>query len=177
MTSSIPPWAVRGSRSGRGTMAAILKLIGDPVEYRAILMVGASNLVRYSLYREEANDRFATLLDANQADISTPVISSADNWILLAVTKATGSVATKLHHYKYDTATWTHTNRPIPNMGSEAAGWLLGDEIDMTQGPDACPSAIDAIKAPHYSVSGLFYQCAGFNLHRYVLAHRPVGNR
>ena len=33
------------------------------------------------------------------------------------------------------------------NVGSETAGWLLGDEIDMTQGPGACPNAINAIKA------------------------------
>jgi len=33
------------------------------------------------------------------------------------------------------------------NIGSETDGWLLGDEIDMTQGPGACPNAINAIKA------------------------------
>ena len=33
------------------------------------------------------------------------------------------------------------------NVGSETAGWLLHDEIDMTQGPGACPGAINAIKA------------------------------
>ena len=31
------------------------------------------------------------------------------------------------------------------NVGSETAGWLLQDEIDMTQGPGACPSALDSI--------------------------------
>jgi hypothetical protein len=33
------------------------------------------------------------------------------------------------------------------NHGSETAGWLLGDEIDMTQGPGACPRALNSIKA------------------------------
>ena len=32
-------------------------------------------------------------------------------------------------------------------VGSRTAGWLLGDEIDMTQGPSACPSAINSIKS------------------------------
>ena len=31
-------------------------------------------------------------------------------------------------------------------VGAETAGWLLGDEVDMTQGPGACPGQIDAVK-------------------------------
>jgi hypothetical protein len=31
------------------------------------------------------------------------------------------------------------------NVGSETAGWLLQDEIDMKQGPSACPTALDQI--------------------------------
>ena len=31
------------------------------------------------------------------------------------------------------------------NVGAETAGWLLQDEIDMTQGPGACPTALDGI--------------------------------
>jgi hypothetical protein len=33
------------------------------------------------------------------------------------------------------------------NVGSETSGWFLSDEIDMTQGPSACPSALNALKA------------------------------
>jgi hypothetical protein len=33
------------------------------------------------------------------------------------------------------------------NIGSVVKGWMLGDEIDMTQGPNACPGAIDALKS------------------------------
>jgi hypothetical protein len=33
------------------------------------------------------------------------------------------------------------------NHGSETAGWLLGDEIDMTKGPGACPRVLNSIKA------------------------------
>jgi hypothetical protein len=32
------------------------------------------------------------------------------------------------------------------NHGAETAGWLLGDEIDMTQGPGACRGALNSIK-------------------------------
>ena len=39
----------------------------------------------------------------------------------------------------------THHNRT--GVGSETAGWLLGDEIDMTQGPTACPSQMNGVKA------------------------------
>jgi len=33
------------------------------------------------------------------------------------------------------------------NVGSETSGWLLSDEIDMTHGAGACPSALNARKA------------------------------
>ena len=33
------------------------------------------------------------------------------------------------------------------SIGSETAGWLLADEIDMTEGPGACPSRLDSIKS------------------------------
>jgi hypothetical protein len=34
-----------------------------------------------------------------------------------------------------------------PNIGAETKAWLLGDEVDMTQGPSACPSQINAVKS------------------------------
>jgi hypothetical protein len=37
-----------------------------------------------------------------------------------------------------------HRNRA--NVGTETAGWLLADEIDMTEGPSACNGSLQAIK-------------------------------
>jgi hypothetical protein len=38
-------------------------------------------------------------------------------------------------------------HRSNSNIGSETAGWLLGDEIDMTEGPGACRGTLASIKA------------------------------
>jgi hypothetical protein len=61
------------------------------------------------------------------------------------------------------------------NVGSETAGWLLGDEIDMTRGPGACPGAIDSIKAglpadgrlryANYGKGVLIWGATGYNGH------------
>jgi hypothetical protein len=61
------------------------------------------------------------------------------------------------------------------NVGSETAGWLLGDEIDMTQGPSACPGAIDSIKSrlpadgrlrySNYGKGVLIWGATGYNGH------------
>ena len=61
------------------------------------------------------------------------------------------------------------------NVGSETAGWLLGDEIDMTQGPGACPAAIDSIKNSlpadgrfryaNYGKGVLIWGATGYNRH------------
>jgi hypothetical protein len=61
------------------------------------------------------------------------------------------------------------------NHGSETAGWLLGDEIDMTQGPGACPRALNSIKAglpndgrlrfANYGKGVLNWGASGYNGH------------
>jgi hypothetical protein len=43
------------------------------------------------------------------------------------------------------------------NVGPETRGWLLGDEIDMTQGPSACPSVMNANKATIENPGGRLY--------------------
>ena len=48
------------------------------------------------------------------------------------------------------------------NVGSETSGWLLSDEIDMTQGESACPSALNSLRAQmHSSHRGLVYDNYG----------------
>ena len=42
------------------------------------------------------------------------------------------------------------------SVTQEGAGWLLGDERDMTEGPGACPSAMDQAKATIANPGGLF---------------------
>ena len=42
-------------------------------------------------------------------------------------------------------------------VGSETAGWLLGDEVDMQQGPSACPGVMNQRKASLANPGGRFY--------------------
>ena len=59
------------------------------------------------------------------------------------------------------------------NVGPETSGWLLSDEIDMTQGAGACPSALNARKARILSGHrGLLYD----NYGRHLLAPRSAGS-
>ena len=65
-------------------------------------------------------------------------------------------------------------DRP-PTLGSETAGWLLGDELDMTEGGAACPDNINAIKNglpadgrfryANYGKGVLIWGATGFNGH------------
>lgn len=41
---------------------------------------------------------------------STFTILPSDNWVILVVSKAAGTVLPRCHRYKFDTATWTHEN-------------------------------------------------------------------
>ena len=43
------------------------------------------------------------------------------------------------------------------NHGAETAGWVLADEIDMTQGPSACPGTLNSYKTSISSPGGRFY--------------------
>jgi hypothetical protein len=42
-------------------------------------------------------------------------------------------------------------------VGSETAGWMLGDEVDMQQGPSACPGVMNQRKASLRNPGGRFY--------------------
>jgi hypothetical protein len=50
--------------------------------------------------------------------LTTGTVVNADNWCLVAATKASGAVAPRYHRYKYDTAAWIH---------GAATGGTVGD--------------------------------------------------
>jgi hypothetical protein len=52
---------------------------------------------------------------------------------------------------------WVIQDYGLQNVGSETAGWVLGDELDMTNGPSACPSMLNQHKAAIANPGGRFY--------------------
>lgn len=68
--------------------------------------------------------------DGTIASNASFVLGTADGWIVVAVTKATGTVTPFFHKYVYATKTWTHSvgDTAVPNVTSAGAGgiWAVG---------------------------------------------------
>jgi hypothetical protein len=98
-----------GPTFGPATMAFIARKATD------LSAAGTSGIV-LSFGQADASDwyvwtRASTELATWNGTIDSPAPfgwSAADGWCLIAVTKATGSVAPRFHKYVYSTNTWTH---------------------------------------------------------------------
>lgn len=112
---------------GPGTVAVILKR-GRDTNTEVVVRVGASGTssARYGL------EIITTALQvrAGNTGISAPTITAtvANGWVLLAVTKATGTVAPRFHKYVFSTDTWTHENgaSTMGNSTAPASGPVVG---------------------------------------------------
>jgi hypothetical protein len=113
---------------GPGTMAAIVKVVGDPLDYVAIFQVGSSTSARNSFYRD-STERLAGIYNTSESDISAILLQEAQNWQLVAVTKASGTVAARGHRYVYDTTTWTHADSvtAAPDSSTPTASVTIGN--------------------------------------------------
>lgn len=60
-----------------------------------------------------------------------PTIGTADNWVLVAFSKAAGSDVGTFDYYKWDTTTWTHYvgQTAVADMASLTALWLSRDDL------------------------------------------------
>lgn len=56
------------------------------------------------------NDLYLDIPDVGFVTAPTITVTNADNQVLIAISKASGTVAPRFHRYKYDTTTWTHEN-------------------------------------------------------------------
>lgn len=99
-----------GFAFGPGTIAAIVKRSADSTaNSQMILHVGVSTGARYGLYISTTNIltlRTDTLSRAAPAGIDTCLV--ADGWLLVAATKAAGTVNRRYHRYEYATGVWQH---------------------------------------------------------------------
>jgi hypothetical protein len=63
-------------------------------------------------------------------DVQGPTLVTADDWCLIAVTKATGTTTPRFHKYVYSTDTWTHVDASgtLANSGAASTSNRIGDD-------------------------------------------------
>lgn len=124
-----------GFAFGPGTMAVILKTDVDG-NADVILHVGSSDTVDYRMTKA-GTDVLRLRCNSSNVDSAFTILAS-QGWQLVAITKASGTVAPRLHQYIYGTNAWTHedsastlANSSAPGtsayMGSTAAGGSYWD--------------------------------------------------
>jgi hypothetical protein len=113
---------------GPGTMAAIVKVVGDPLDYVSIFQVGSSTAARNALYRD-STERLTGLYSTAESDVAAITLQEANNWQLIAVTKASGTVAARGHRYVYDSTTWTHSDSAsaVADSSTPTTSLTIGD--------------------------------------------------
>jgi hypothetical protein len=95
---------------GAFTVAAIAKRTSDGGDNRTVLSAQHSGSSRRSFMTALDND---LLLVSGGIGVESSVNwVSADDWCLVAITKAAGDSTPRFHHFEYDTTTWTHQDGP-----------------------------------------------------------------
>ena len=114
-----------GFAFGPGTWAGIVKRNSD-LDDPGVIGVGAAT--DWAVFFEVANDYISFYNGAATVDAAIPFVT-ADGWCLLGVTKATGTVAPRIHKYVYGTGQWTHANATgtVANSGVPATSFTIGD--------------------------------------------------
>lgn len=98
--------ALSGNDGGPCTVAAILKLNGTTGGVLELRESGGTSVC--ALSSDSGTYYFSTRGGGSFSSILTS--ATADNWHLVAATKAAGTVNPRGHKYVYDTNTWTHAN-------------------------------------------------------------------
>jgi hypothetical protein len=110
-----------GFAFGPGTMAVVGRATTAPsgTDASTLISVGASTAARYNflLTQSGGNPLCGFAKDAT-ATISAPVSNLVGVWYLWAVTKATGTVAPRHHHYNYNSALEVHQDYGSTNANS-----------------------------------------------------------
>lgn len=96
-----------GFAFGPGTVAAIIKTEASFSASRLIFSAGAAAAASYSIALGATGIFALTCSGSSAADTAA---LGASKWYLVASTKATGTVAPRLHAYDYATKIWTHNN-------------------------------------------------------------------
>lgn len=94
--------------TGDLTLAAIVKLLDDDATDRCI--VGLGNSSNRPALQLHGTSRLITLRYGGNNLQQTLAATSADGWVLVAATKATGTTAPRFHKYVFSTGTYTAEN-------------------------------------------------------------------
>ncbi len=122
-----------GFAFGPGTMAAIFRKADDSGS-ETLLYVGSATTLgnRYSLFFAGAT---TPTIRCGSGTVNSPLlVEAADDWVFVAVTKATGTVTPRWHRYVFGTSTWTHQDAgsTLVNSGTPANSARIG----ATTGPN-----------------------------------------
>jgi hypothetical protein len=112
-----------GIGSSGHTLFAICRRAANGAWHTPISIETSANSSKLAMQFSDT-DKIQLIIGSSNKD-TTVGISSADNWVLAAVTRASGSSVPRGHKYVYDTNTWTHTD------AGAASG---GDSTDLTGG-------------------------------------------
>lgn len=116
-----------GFAFGPGSCAVVLKR-GRDTNTESVLRVGASGTsnARYGLEIWTT----ALVIRCGNSTVTAPTITAtvAMGWVLLVVTKATGTATPRFHRFNFGTATWTHEDgaSTLANSTAPASGPVLG---------------------------------------------------
>ncbi len=116
-----------GTTFGPGTVAAILRRTTDStlqVIYYGSNSGGGANRLQMAWL---VGNTLQIRNDAASVN-STYTVVSADGWVLIAVSKATGTATPRMHKYVYATDTWTHENASgtLANSGAMTGNSYIG---------------------------------------------------
>jgi hypothetical protein len=106
---------------GPGTMAAIVRPISNTGSTQMVFYVGGAALSSYGMGLDGSMQ--GQLILNNTFAAAAPALALGE-WYLIATAKASGTVAVRVHVYRYSTNVWTHTdattlaNSAIPTTGA-----------------------------------------------------------
>lgn len=111
---------------GPGTAAAIIK-IDDLTATKVMLGAGTADPNSWAFYVD--TDESINFWNGSGAATTGASAVTTGNWYLVALTKASGSVAARFHIYNYSTRAWSHADAAaIANSGTPATTiWVGGD--------------------------------------------------
>lgn len=128
---------IGASDMGFGSLAAIIRKSADvPGDYNAISDLQTSAAVRrFGMHLNDASPS-RVIWERNgsgESSNASVTLTTAQGWAMVAATKATGTVAPRLHRFLYSTGAWVHGNGVATLANSSLAGaggnWRIGNVV------------------------------------------------
>lgn len=106
---------------GFGAFAAIIKRASDGSRDAIIVLHSSAGIARTGIHLTTVNN-LAFAID-NSGQDSTFTVLAAEDWVLVAAGKVTGSAIPRMHKYVFGTGVWTHSDAPGAHIdGATVAG-------------------------------------------------------